>query len=201
MKITKFHEDALRELGNMAAGKASSSLSSMVDKKVNLSPPAIDIIPIKKIPELLGGQKKMIVGIYSKLSGNVYGTMMIVMPIKSAMSLSDIMLNKKSGSTKALSQKDQENLIKIGNVMIHNYLNVLINFLGMKTECEKPRIVSTFGESLPDFILLGTKTKYTILLRTDFKISKNVEGDVILSIEVESVPKFIGALEKKLKKG
>jgi len=64
-ELDEFQKDALRELGNLGSGKASSELSELINSKVNLEVPFVDLVPTKNVPDLVGGPKRLVVGTYS----------------------------------------------------------------------------------------------------------------------------------------
>lgn len=199
-KLDKF-QDALNEVGNIGSGKASGALSRLIDQEVTLAPPDIYLTPIKTIPELMGGPKRLVVGIYSAVSGDVSGTVLVVFPTESALALTDILGKKKLGTAKYLDKKSQLKLVKVGKALSTSYLKTITDFLELKVRHTDERIISTFGESLTDFVLLGIEEKYALLLRTKFSIpDSNIEGDFVLLIAIESLTKILEAIRKQLEK-
>lgn len=199
-KLDKF-QDALNEVGNIGSGKASGALSRLINKEVRLSPPDIYLTPVKTIPNLVGGPKTLVVGIYSAISGDVSGTMLVVFSTKSALSLADVLGKKKIGTTKALNKKDQMNLIKAGKALSGSYLKTITDFLQLRVKHTDERIISTFGESLTDFVLLGIEEQYALLLRSKFSVpGTDLQGDFVLLIALESLTKILEAIRKQLEK-
>ncbi len=197
-KLDKF-QDALKEVGNMGAGKASSALSKLLAKEVRLDPPEIYLSPVQEIPQLIGGPQKMVVGTYSSLSGDVAGTVLIVYPTQSALALADLILSKPVGTIKALDEESQTKIKEVGKTLTKFYIDSLIEFLEIKIAASDERIVSTFGESLTDLVLLGIKEKYAILIKTHFALpDSNVDGEFILLVAIESLTKVIEAIKHKI---
>ena len=197
-KLDKF-QDALNEVGNIGSGKASGALSRLINKEVKLAPPDIYLTPVKNIPELVGGPKKLVVGIYSAISGDVSGTVLTILPTDGALRLADLLQKKKLGTTKALEKKDQLKLEKAGRALSVSYLKTMTEFLHLKIKHTADRIISTFGESLTDFVLLGIEEEYALLLRTKFSIpDSKVEGDFVLLIALESLTQILEALRKQI---
>lgn len=197
-KLDKF-QDALNEVGNIGSGKASGALSRLIDKEIKLTPPDIYLTPVKNIPELVGGEKKLVVGIYSAISGDVSGTVITVLPTEGALLLADLIQKKQPGTTKALGREDQLKLEEAGKSLSVSYLKTMTEFLGLNIKHTDERIISTFGESLTDFVLLGIEEEYALLLRTKFAIpNTKIEGDFVLLIALESLTQVLEALRKQL---
>ncbi len=197
-KLDKF-QDALKEVSNIGAGKASGALARLLDQQVNLITPEIYLLPVKDLPTVLGGPQQMVVGTYSSLTGDVAGTVLIVYTTENALFLVDLVNGRKPGTTKVLSAEDQIRLKEVGNVLTKNYVHSLTEFLELSINSSEERIVSTFGESLADLALLGIEEKYSILLKTHFSVpGQKVEGEFILLIAIESLTKVVEAIKHKL---
>lgn len=197
-KLDKFL-DALKEVGNIGAGKASGALSRIIDKKVILHTPDIFLTKTVDIPDLTGGSQELVVGIYNSLSGDVSGTLLMVIPSNSALELIDLQSGKKRGTTTALDKSGQAKLKKMGDVMGSSYLKSIVDFLKLKVKASDERIVSTFGESLPDVILFGIKEKYALFINTDFEVQgTKIKGKIIMLLAVDSINKMIEALQKQV---
>ena len=197
-KLDKF-QDALKEVSNIGAGKASGALARLLDQQVNLITPEIYLLPVKDLPTVLGGPQQMVVGTYSSLTGDVAGTVLIVYTTENALFLVDLVNGRKPGTTKVLSAEDQIRLKEVGNVLTKNYVHSLTEFLELSINSSEERIVSPLGESLADLALLGIEEKYSILLKTHFSVpGQKVEGEFILLIAIESLTKVVEAIKHKL---
>ena len=86
LELTEKQLDALRELGNIGAGNAATALSQLLGKKVTMSVPKIDIIPIERVPNLMGEPDALVVGVYLRILGDVLGSLLLTFPRESAFS-------------------------------------------------------------------------------------------------------------------
>ena len=100
-KLNIVEKDALQEVGSIGSGNASSILSNLTGKEVTLTVTHTDIVPIKEIPklilgkkELVTGPKKLVVGVYSQISGDVRGNITVIFSKESALLLSDLLQKK-----------------------------------------------------------------------------------------------------------
>lgn len=197
-KLDKFL-DALKEVGNIGAGKASGVLSRLTDQKVMLKTPDLFLTKTEDIPGLIGGPQELVVGIYSSINGDVSGTLLMTFNTKSALMLADLLQGKKTGVTVTLDKTAQTKLKEVGDVMAKNYVKSITDFLQLKVEKTEERIISTFGESLPDLVLLGIKERYALFISTDFEIQgKDVEGKFVMLIAMDSVSKLVEAIKKQI---
>ena len=49
--------DALKEIGNIGAGTAATSLSKLLNRRVNMNVPEIKILSFNEVETVVGGQK------------------------------------------------------------------------------------------------------------------------------------------------
>jgi len=199
-RLTLVEKDALEEVASIGGGNASAALSNLVGEIVNLKISTVDIAPIKEIQELIGGPKKLIVGVYSTIKGDVKGNVITILEKKNALFLVDILQRKTLGTTKILGKQEQKLIKETGKTLLTFYLNAFSDFLKIKTIQTKPKFVSTFGESIMDFVLIGIheKLEHLLLFKTDFGVEKRFEGNFILLLAIESIDILLKAIKKKL---
>ena len=62
--------DVLRELGNIGAGNATTALSSMLNTKVDMNVPKVDLLGFDELHEIMGGAETIVVGILVTLDAD-----------------------------------------------------------------------------------------------------------------------------------
>ena len=77
-ELTNQYYDVLKELGNIGAGNATTALAQMIDCKVDMSVPQVQLLDFSKLGEIVGGEDEIMVGIYLQVEGDVEGSMMFI---------------------------------------------------------------------------------------------------------------------------
>ena len=77
-ELTNQYYDVLKELGNIGAGNATTALAQMIDCKVDMSVPQVQLLDFNKLGEIVGGEDEIMVGIYLQVEGDVEGSMMFI---------------------------------------------------------------------------------------------------------------------------
>lgn len=205
MKTKKYElspaaKDALTEVASVGSGNASSALSNLIGKEVNLVTPSVNVIHVSEIPKLVGGPKKMVVAVYTPIAGDLEGNMMVVFVQKSALNLVDLMQKQKIGTTNQMGKKEQKLLNQVMHALSTTYLNAMGEFLGITTSQANPRFIATFGSSITDFALFGIEEKpnYIVLLKTNFIVEPDIEGNFIMLLAVSSIDMFVELIKKKV---
>ena len=199
-RLTEFQKDTLRETAHIGSGRASTALSKLSGEEVKLNHPRIDLVSTKEIPKLVRGKKKLVVGAYTPISGDVSGTLVVMFPTKSALSLVDLLKGRKKPS-RVLSDEDKAVLQEVSNILTGSYLGALNEFLGLELVHSLPRVVSTFGESVIDLVLLDIeeRMKDALLIQTNFVVEKReIEGQIVLLTAVKSADIILKAIEKRM---
>ena len=76
--------DVLKEIGNIGAGNATTALSKMLNQKMDMSVPKVELVPFNEISDIMGDEDQTVVGIMLGFEGDVYGMMMFLFDTKSA---------------------------------------------------------------------------------------------------------------------
>lgn len=178
-KLDEVHKDFLKEIASIGAGNASTLLSKLIGKKVNTTVSTFDMVSPKNIPKIVNASKRLVVVQYASIGGELGGTVLLVFPRESALSLVDLLRKKELGTTEWLSEEDQDILKGVSRSLVVCYLNAIQGFLNIRLQPGELRVFSTFGETITDLIdlALKKKTKQVFYLNTKLSIKPNVEGE------------------------
>ncbi len=201
VKLSEGQLDALRELGGIGAGNAATALSQLLNKRVMMTVPKIDVVPVEKVPLLMGQPETLVVGVYLRILGDVLGSMLLTFPRDSAFALADVLAGRKIGATKILSDMDRSALMETGTIVAGAYLNAL-SILTKRTlvPCT-PNLAFDMMGAIVDYILIGLSrvVEYVIVLEVEFvEADTKVKGFFFILPDPESlkiIMKAIGAEE------
>jgi len=178
--------DALRELANIGAGTASTALSEMLGRSIDLAVPDVSVLPMAEAVELLGPPEQEITGIMLGVEGELPGTVLMLLSPENAEKIC-VMLGLPPDSDLAPSA-----LGEIGNVVGTSYLNALAGMTGLEVEPTPPATVTDMLGAIVESVLAvrAMSSDRTLLLDS----SLIVEGEDC-SIVFLLVPDHGGAEE------
>jgi len=178
--------DALRELANIGAGTASTALSEMLGRSIDLAVPDVSVLPMAEAVELLGPPEQEITGIMLGVEGELPGTVLMLLSPENAEKIC-VMLGLPPDSDLAPSA-----LGEIGNVVGTSYLNALAGMTGIDVEPTPPTTVTDMLGAIVESVLAvrAASSDRTLLLDS----SLIVEGEDC-SIVFLLVPDHGGAEE------
>lgn len=122
--LNGMHFDILRELGNIGAGNAVTSLSKMIGNKVDMHVPKASLLEFKQIAEIMGNPEDIVFGIVVNISGDIAGMMIFLVKADSARALIRYLTGQQT-TDGDFSEMDLSALKEIGNILSSAYLNAL----------------------------------------------------------------------------
>ncbi|MDI3530339.1 MAG: chemotaxis protein CheC [Candidatus Atribacteria bacterium] len=193
--------DALREIGNIGAGNAATALSKMVNKKVTMTVPRVALLPIKEVPNWLGGPEKEVLGVYLAVSGEVTGHILFIMTVENALKLMRMLLGDLAPSDiSAVFEPDEMSasaMNEIGNILASSYLTALADFTGLRLDHSVPSLAVDMAGAVVDLILIeiAKHGDYALLIETEFvEEEDHVEGYFMLIPDTGSLEIILKAL-------
>ncbi|MDR1639108.1 MAG: chemotaxis protein CheC [Clostridiales bacterium] len=138
------HFDLLREVGNIGAGNAVTSLAKLLGHKVEMTVPAVNLVEFKDIANCLGGPESIVVGVLIQIYEDVQGFMMFLLPKESADTVLTAMMADYAPPAPAgepYTPMQISALIEMGNILSSSYLGSL-SMLTSLTMLPQPPLLS-----------------------------------------------------------
>ena len=192
--------DVLKEIGNIGAGNATTALSQMLNQKMDMSVPKVELVPFNEISDIMGDEDQTVVGIMLGFEGDVHGMMMFLFDTRSAHHLvNTLMMQDTETSVEADTQfndMEMSALNEIGNIVSGSYLTAISTLTNMNIIATVPQMtVDMIGAllSVPasEFGKYGDKL---LLIQTQFGELDFVKGYFLLIPELESYDKILRSL-------
>ena len=168
-QYTELQLDALRELANIGSGTASTALSGMLGRSVDISVPKAQALPIAEAVEATGPAEQEITGIVLGIVGEMTGTVLLLVPPADADAMCR-MLGVEPDDEFALSA-----LGEIGNIVGTSYINALAGMTGMDIEPTPPATATDMLGALVASVLAGAAATSDVALMLDSNLL--VEGE------------------------
>ena len=82
--VNNIYFDVLKEIGNIGAGNATTAIASMLQLRLNMSVPKVQLLTFPELGGAIGGEEEQVVGIYLEVENDISGSMMFVLKMESA---------------------------------------------------------------------------------------------------------------------
>jgi len=190
--------DVLTEIGNIGAGNATTALSQLINARIDMRVPKVDLLGFSELAEIVGGAETLVAGILLSLEGDVDGMMLFVLESSAAHLLVDQLMGCQStGADGGFSEMEQSALMEIGNIIAGAYLSSISTLTNMLITSSVPYLaVDMAGAilSVPaiEFGKLGDKA---LLIESQFKdLDVDISGYFILIPTMESYKRILTSL-------
>ena len=132
--ITDMHLDVLKEVGNIGAAHAATSLSKLLNRKIDMHVPNVKLVSFDEMFDLAGGAEKIVAGIFLRIEGDLSGSMFFVLPVESANHFIRRLIGDETFdfSSPNLPEIGVSAMQELGNILSGSYLSALSDFTGLK---------------------------------------------------------------------
>lgn len=201
IKLTSIQRDVLKEIGNIGAGNAATSMSALLDKKIEMQVPAVNVVDFDEMMDLIGGHEQLITALFFRIQGDAPGTVYFILSLEEAEKLiGDI---TKQENFRLLGDEFDEiaflALQKAGNILTSAYLSALSDFTSLNMQPSIPYLsIDMAGAILTAGIIeLSQVTDYVIIINTKIHYrdtEDGVQGNFFLIPDLVSFNKLYHSL-------
>jgi chemotaxis protein CheC len=197
-QIDNMQYDVLREIGNIGAGNATTALSQMINAKIDMKVPKVDLLEFRELSDIVGGAENLVVGILFTLDGQIQGMMMFMLETEAARHLVNQLLGEDMSNTSIeFNEMELSALNEIGNIIAGAYLSSLSTLTNILITASVPYMAIDMAGailSVPaiEFGKIGDKA---LLIETEFGEEDNaVNGYFILIPTIDSYAAILSSL-------
>lgn len=193
--------DILRETGSIAAAHASIALSEILNTKITLNQPVVNIISAKTILEKFVSDK-IIMGIYSQMLSGFKGNVLFLLDETSIFKLVDACYNPNQEEKKrgVLTEIGISTIKEVGSVVISSYVTALSMILKTLIIPSIPTMLNGPIQQVMSMTVLPLDNKNNLLLiETVFEEPKrNIKGCFYLILNPAAMKYILNFCKKML---
>lgn len=166
-------------MANEGVHNAAKGISGMVGQSLHVDQPVVKRVPIKEIPDLLGGPETEAVGIYLRVEGEIGGQMMLVLPYVKALELVDLMMDVPAGTSQTMGRIERSALAELGNLTGSFFLNAVAATTGLNARPSPPAVMVDMIGAIMNIILAASDVLSETVLMLQAKFTRSGrEADV-----------------------
>jgi chemotaxis protein CheC len=192
--------DALQEIVNIGIGRAAAMLNEMVDARIALKVPTIELLTANQLRQVMLARfnSQSISAVRLGFSGSLSGTAELMFPTDSASVLVAVLTGEDLDSPD-LDAVKIGTLSEIGNIVINGVIGSISNILEQRMEYKIP----SYCEDTIENLLLSernmTDDVVFILAQARFTIEQlEIVGDIILIFEMKTFDNLLKAIDQQL---
>lgn len=181
MEINQLQLDALREIGNIGSGHAATALSTMLNRRIEMSVPEIKAIPFQEAATVIGQLDIPQAVIYVKVEGDAPGKAVFFIPLTSAEILVQALFNSNESFNLFENDMAKSALMEMGNIMVSSFIIALTEFSGVPLQPSVPALAVDMVGAIFDAIILedGLLEDTVIFINTQLSGIPQIEGKFV----------------------
>jgi chemotaxis protein CheC len=197
-QIAEIQKDFLKEITNIGAGRAATSLSVMLNEPVVMKVPSVDFMPFDKIAERLGGDEQPVITIFLRFNGDVPGNVFfIVTPTGAKRLLRSLISMIGESAANEFSELEQSALCEIGNLLASGYLIALNQFAKLNLQPTIPSFCYDMAGAIltVGYLQYGQMGDKALLIDTTLEVgNEKIESHFFLIPDPDSFSTLFKAL-------
>ncbi|MBQ1901697.1 MAG: chemotaxis protein CheC [Lachnospiraceae bacterium] len=195
-ELNEMYLDVLKEIGNIGAGNATTAISNMLNLKIDMSVPQVELLPVEKITTAIGAEEEVIVGILLGVELDIDGSMMFLMDMTSAHHLVNRLMMRDYDYMEDFDEMDLSAIKEVGNIIASSYLSALSGLTNLTISPTVPFVAIDMAAAILSVpaVQFGLQGDNALMIKTKFDDDLEMNGFFILMPEEESYQKILKAL-------
>ena len=165
-QLSDIQLDVLKEVGNIGAGNAATSLSLLLNEKVDMAVPSVNIIPFDDIFSKIGVES-VVIGVIVRVLGDIPGNILFTLEKEPALKIISKLLGEQQ---EQITELGSSALCEIGNIISSSFMNAIATLTNLALMPSVPAVaIDMMGAILSTtFIESGQFDEYVLDLETQF---------------------------------
>ncbi|MFX1454265.1 MAG: chemotaxis protein CheC [Promethearchaeota archaeon] len=207
LKLTEIQRDALQEVGNIGAGNAANALAQMINKRVDINIPSVEMVELDDYANRISSKNEKLLVAWSNVVGKTRATVLTLFNMKDAVDITSIIvddpdkkqidLRKKINEASDFPELYKSALSELGHILGSHYVSAIGDLLGLRLMTEPPDMSVDTGQKLFKILKeeIGLLRKLSLVITTsvivtDFKIT----GTFLFIPSLETLQELLDAL-------
>lgn len=195
-EINEKYLDVFREIGNIGAGNAATAMSTMLNLRVDISVPKVELVNVEEVSSYFGGEEEPIVGIWFGVEMDIEGSIMFLLELESAKNLINRMMLRDPDYEVKFDDMEISAIKEVGNIIAGSYLNAVADMTMLAISPTIPSVTVDMAAAILSVpaVNFGLQGDKALIIRNDINDDDVIKGFVILMPEEDSYEKILTAL-------
>jgi chemotaxis protein CheC len=167
-RYTDTQLDALRELANIGSGTASTALSSMLGRSVDITVPSAKVLPMAEAVGSIGDPEAEVTAVVLGVVGDMQASVLLLFTPTDAQLMCNLL------GVEAGTEIGESALLEIGNIVGTSYINALAEMIGLEIEPTPPAAATDMLGAVVETVLAerAGAGDAALLLDTDLLVER-----------------------------
>ncbi|MFX0035396.1 MAG: chemotaxis protein CheC [Candidatus Hermodarchaeota archaeon] len=209
IKLTELQRDALQEVGNIGAGNAANALAQMINKRVDINVPTVEMVELDEYAKKISKKNEKLLVAWSNVVGKTRATVLTLFNLKDAIDITSIIvddpdkkqidLRRKIDTASDFPELYHSAISELGHILGSHYVSAIGDLLSLRLMTEPPDMSVDTGELLFKILQeeIGLLRKLSLVITTSVLITDiKVTGTFLFIPSLETLHELLDALLK-----
>jgi chemotaxis protein CheC len=207
IKLTEIQRDALQEVGNIGAGNAANALAQMINKRVDINIPSVEMVELDEYAEVISKKNEKLLVAWSNVTGKTRATVLTLFNMKDAVDITSIIvddpekkqidLRKKIEMAADFPELYHSAISELGHILGSHYVSAIGDLLGLRLMVDPPDVSVDTGRQLFKILKdeIGLLKKLSLVITTNVIITDiKITGTFLFIPNLETLQELLDAL-------
>jgi len=208
--LTEQQRDALQEVGNIGAGNAANALAKMINRRVDINIPAVEMVELDAYADVISRKNLKLFVAWSNVTGKTRATVLSIFKVTDVLRLTSLIVDEGTDkkltvsgitSIKDFPELERSAIGELGHILASHYTTALGDLLGLRLMTEPPDMSIDVGKQLFTILKeeIGILKKLSLVITTAVIIKDiKVTGTFLFIPELETLENLLEALSQFL---
>ena len=207
LNLSEVQRDALQEVGNIGAGNAANALAQMINKRVDINIPSVEMVELDEFARKISKKNEKILVAWSNVLGKTRATVLSLFNINDAIDITSIIvddvdkkqidLRKKINNANDFPELYKSAMSELGHILGSHYVSAIGDLLGLRLMTEPPDMSVDTGEELFTILKeeIGLLKKLSLVITTSVIVTDfRITGTFLFIPNLETLQELLDAL-------
>lgn len=188
LQLNDLQKDALREVGNIGAGHSATALSTLLDTRINLTTPHVEIIKFRDLSSKLHYDNNIVAVLHMYVHGPAPSRIVVMFDREQAAEFVDAFIKRLIGNIHMFESIKDSTLMELGNIIAGSYLTAIIDLTGVPLTLSVPTLAyGTVETALPQLMKIVPDQDVFLIENSFLDKDKEINGQFLLIPESGSI--------------
>ncbi len=201
------HLDAIREIGNIGAGNAATSLSTLIGCPVDIDIPKAELVSIYELDSYYDDPASSYAAVFAASDNETPFNFMLLIKEEAAGKLVSLLISKQFGMEMDISTMPQEMidsaLGEIGNILLGSFLNSVNSLLGLTSGITTPSVTHDMLASIVSVVaaMFGQYGDIALVTKSSLNITpedqqeaSSLDANILIACEPQALELLLKTL-------
>jgi chemotaxis protein CheC len=208
--LTEQQKDALQEVGNIGAGNAANALAKMINRRVDINIPAVEMVELDVYADMISKKNLKLFVAWSNVTGKTRASVLSIFKVSDVIRLTSLIIEDGTSKKMTVSginsvndfpELERSAIAELGHILASHYTTALGDLLGLRLMTEPPDMSIDVGKQLFTILKdeIGILKKLSLVITTAVIVKDiKVTGTFLFIPELETLENLLEALSQFL---